>query len=895
MPEVRGRNTPTDTDAMIRWLFDNSREILFVADSDRRFTLVSPAFIRSTGWSEAEVIGRPVREIIHPDDHSEVDVHMAQLAADGVGDSVSRVRMKDGGWRWFQGRAQLTEDNHLIAIVRDVTDERARRLELEDARQTQLQLSRAAGVGVWAYEPADDRVVWPEEIRGITGYDQAEIAAPDQFLATLHPDEIEAVAARFVQGVDEGVDHAFEHRMRHRDGAWSSWRTTFRCEPRPCGHFALRGISQNITELAAARDAALAGERQIRQLIEIAPFAVALFDLDLSYQVASAAWRGAFGLDQQPYLGRRIQDMFPGIPKRFLRAQARAVQGRSTSSREDRFQDRTGKSHWVRWEARPWRDATGEILGVLVYVDDISAVARARHEAQTNARRLKVALNAADAGVYEIDHVQKTFWSSPEFTKLIGRSCHDYEAARQLRFPQFHPDDMDRVRQAFLDINHDKTSSGEAFEARVITPAGERWVRVFHHLQKDPQGRWLKGVGLVHDFDAHKRQELALIEAERAAQAAAEAKAAFLANMSHEIRTPMNGVMGVLHLLKSEALSDEGRRMLDEALNCGQMLAELLNDVIDFSKIEAGHLELSSEAIDPAALAEGVASLLRPQADARGLVLRLEGFEDLGWVRTDPVRLRQALFNLVGNAVKFTLQGEVVVRAARTGGEAPRLRLEVEDTGVGIPAEAQGRIFQRFDQGDASTTRKFGGSGLGLSITQRLAEMMGGELGFTSVEGRGSRFWLEVSAPEAEPVAPQLAAAGDALHGLQILVVEDNPTNRMIATKLLENLGARVATAADGLLGVEAAARGAFDLILMDVQMPGIDGPEASRRIRALGGPAALTPIVALTANVLSHQRQAYLEAGMDGVVAKPISPAALLAEIARLGETSRRDDEAAA
>ena len=896
MPEARGHSTPTDTDAMVRWLFDNSREILFVIGPDKAFKLVSPAWSRSTGWTEAEIIGRPAREIIHPDDHPEIDAHLARLAADGAADNTSRILMKDGGWRWFQGRAQLTEDGHIIGIVRDVTEERARRTELEEARKTQLLLSEAAGVGAWAFEPGADRVVWPPEIHAITGYSQDEIATPAQFAEKLHPDEAEAVMARFDQGVVQGVGQTFEHRMRHKDDAWSTWRATFHCEPRPGGVFALRGISQNITELAAARDAALQNERQIRQLIEIAPFAVALFDLDLRYKVASAAWRMGFGLEGGPYLGQRIQDVFPDIPKRFLRAQARALRGLPTTSREDRFLDREGHPHWVRWEARAWRDTTGEILGMLVYVDDISAVARARQEAQTNARRLKVALNAADAGVYEIDHVQKTFWSSPEFKRLIGRSSRSYAAARQLKFPKFHPDDMDRVRQAFLDINHDKTASGEAFEARVITPAGERWVRVFHHLQKDAQGRWLKGVGLIHDFDAHKRQELALIEAERAAQAAAEAKAAFLANMSHEIRTPMNGVIGVMHLLKSEALSDEGRSMLEEALSCGQMLAELLNDVIDFSKIEAGRLELSSEAVDPAALAEGVVRLLRPQAQAKGLQLKLEGFETLGWVSTDPVRLRQALFNLVGNAVKFTLKGQVVVRAARAGDAAnPRLRLEVEDTGVGIPAEAQARIFQRFDQGDASTTRRFGGSGLGLAITQRLAEMMGGELGFHSLEGRGSTFWLEVAAPPALAIAPQAAAAADVLEGLRILVVEDNPTNRMIATKLLEQLGASVETAADGLLGVEAAARGSFDLILMDVQMPGIDGLEASRRIRALGGPVAATPIVALTANVLSHQRQAYLEAGMDGVVAKPISPAALLSEIARLSEAAPRDDEAAA
>jgi CheY-like chemotaxis protein len=404
-------------------------------------------------------------------------------------------------------------------------------------------------------------------------------------------------------------------------------------------------------------------------------------------------------------------------------------------------------------------------------------------------------------------------------------------------------------------------------------------VRVFHHLLVNKNGRWLKAVGLVQDCDTLKRQELALKEAQRAAEAAAEAKAAFLANMSHEIRTPMNGVMGVLHLLKNERLSPDGRALLSEALSCGQMLAELLNDVIDFSKIEAGRLELACEPVDPVGLVEGVVRLLEPQAREKGLELRVDADPATGWVLSDPVRLRQALFNLVGNAVKFTAAGHVRVRCRRGAGGL--LRFEVEDTGVGIPVAAQARLFERFNQADASTTRKFGGSGLGLAITRRLAEMMHGHVGFTSAEGRGSTFWFEVRADAAEARDAAAEPSLDVLGDLRVLVVEDNPTNRLIATKLLENLGASVETAADGYLGVEAAGRGGFDLILMDIQMPGIDGLEAARRVRALGGAAAATPIVALTANVLAHQRQAYLEAGMDGVVGKPIAPALLLSEIA--------------
>jgi len=493
-----------------------------------------------------------------------------------------------------------------------------------------------------------------------------------------------------------------------------------------------------------------------------------------------------------------------------------------------------------------------------------------------DAWRQELALSAADAGAFEIDHAAGAFWASEQFYRLIGRRM-TYEEMAVPIWSFVHRDDRGLV----FETNR-RWARGEeniSMEFRILLPDGEeRWIRACYRLDRPTR----KGVGLVLDIDARKRQELVLIEAQRAAQAGAEAKAAFLANMSHEIRTPMNGVLGVLHLLKGERhVSEDGQRLLDEALSCGEMLSTLLDDVIDFERIEAGRLELQDEPVDVGELARSVFRLLEPQAKAKGLTLVLEGANGLGWVRSDPVRLRQCLFNLMGNAVKFTLTGGVTLSCGRP---APgRLAFSVKDTGIGIPLEAQARLFERFHQADASTTRRFGGSGLGLTITRRLAEMMGGEVSFTSSPGQGSTFRIEIAAPDADAAAPAADLDSAPLDGLRFLVVEDNPTNRMIAVKLLESLGASAQTASDGASGVEAAGAGVFDLILMDIQMPDMDGLEACRRIRAQGGAGATTPIIALTANVLAHQRETYLAAGMDGVVGKPISPAALLAEISRL------------
>ena len=475
--------------------------------------------------------------------------------------------------------------------------------------------------------------------------------------------------------------------------------------------------------------------------------------------------------------------------------------------------------------------------------------------------------------------------------ELTGRRLHEH----------IHPQDLPHVRANLRRLLRGDDGDAAPVEYRLRRKdGGWVWLQANPRLVRDEAGTAVGTVDVVRDVTARKAMEVKLEAALREARAGMQAKTDFLANMSHELRTPLTGILGYAEVLaRDPALPTASRHHAERIQGAGSMLLTLVNDVLDLSRAEAGELTLHPRRTDLAELVQTSMDMVRPQAQRAALALSIEHAGLMRPVMADPDRLQQVLVNLLGNAVKFTARGVITASlTCRGDGAFVDVRLSVTDTGLGVAADRLARIFDRFEQADGSISRSFGGAGLGLAISRTLVRAMGGELTAESTLGVGSMFTVRLRLPLAEEVAAPAPAAGPAadtvgVEGLRVLLAEDVAVNRELIALMLAPLGVRLQAVADGAAAVEAARVESFDVVLMDMQMPVMDGLEATRRIRAGAGPSAAARIVALTANVMPEEVERCLAAGMDDHLSKPLSAASLAAQLAG-GRTPGRLAQAA-
>lgn len=549
-----------------------------------------------------------------------------------------------------------------------------------------------------------------------------------------------------------------------------------------------------------------------------------------------------------------------------------------------------GEERVTRAKARCERDEAGKVTALFGVFQDITESVRAHDAVVASETRYRLLADRTSDIIVTYGVDGRVRYISPSIetvtglspSELLGRPVTDLILA----------EDVPAIAERLLQMI--KAPAGEpttGFRYRGASGLGEtRWFEARTSLVRNEQGRVVEFQDVVRDITETKALEDQLIAARDVAEAAARTKSEFLANMSHELRTPLTSVIGFSGLLRgSDKLPAAERTYADRIATASEALLSVINDILDYSKLEAEAVDLEPQPFDPRRMAQGAAAIVDDLCRTKGLTLLVEVSDDLSpALMGDEGRLRQVTLNFLSNAVKFTGTGTVTLRVSNAAG---RLRVAVTDSGIGIAPDKIATLFERFTQADASTTRVYGGTGLGLAISHRLIEMMGGVIGADSQPGEGSTFWFEVplciagsAAAAPVPVVSSLPS------GVRILIADDAPANRELVMAIMAGFEVDLDTVQDGAEAVEAARSGGYDLILMDVHMPVMDGLDATRAIRAMGGAVARTPIVALTANVQPEHVERCREAGMDAHVGKPIQVADLFEAIA--GVLTRANDQ---
>ncbi|MEG3641506.1 PAS domain S-box protein, partial [Magnetococcus sp. PR-3] len=892
---------------------EESPVMVIITDTDSRVLYVNPAFTKITGYDETEVLGQHMRFIQSGQTDESLYQEMYRTLTRGEPwHGEVQDRRKDGSFFWVSATISPVRDENgqvvnYVAVEEDITQRKELLLKLESQQDSLNRAQRIAQVGSWNWDLSSNQVEWSDEYFRILGY-PPRFTEPsyDGFIERVHPEDREALEAQIKHALDNPEDsYRAEHRIIRPDG---EMRTLLELGDIRCDSdgtpIRMVGTGQDITEqtkveaeLRQHRDhlseLVALGTASIKAIVETAVDAIITINVRGNILSFNPAAVRMFGYSVQEVLGQNIKMLMPepfkgehdGYLTHYLTTGISKIMG---SSREGVGLRKDGLTFPLTISLSEMKLGNEhQFTGIL---RDITQEKAAAAELERMTDLLNDAQDLAHMGGWELDLVSGQMTWTEEVYR-IHEAPLEMHPVREDLLTYCHAEERPVLDQMLTGV----IEQAQPFEMEYrFTPRSGRqlWIKASGRPVVE-QDRVVKVRGMMQDITWRKRNERELVEARHAAEASSQAKTAFLANMSHEIRTPMNAIIGMTDLVLETELDRDQRKNLHAVAESAKALLRLLNDILDLSKMEGGKMVFEQIAFRPIELLERVMAVLQLEAQAKGLELHVKPHADLpDCVSGDPSRIRQILLNLLGNAVKFTEKGSIEL-SAEPAEEKEYIHFKVRDTGIGIAEDRISKIFERFTQADDATNRRFGGTGLGTSISRQLVVRMGGEIWVESQFGQGSTFQFTLPLPALEDVEavmldteqPLDRSEIPPLKPLKILLAEDVPLNQQLVLTRMSQQSHQVVVAEDGREALFAfATQGPFDLVLMDVMMPKMDGLTAIGKIRQMESEqGGHIPIIALTASVMHAEREACFNAGADDFVGKPIDFMQLFGKMARL------------